>query len=421
MSKITCPKCGYILEEGIPCPRCMLLLAAEPTGTFDADSSGIDQNSGEPQAESEMPDIETVRKAFPQLEILELLGRGGMGCVFKARQPKLNRLVALKILSPNLETKPGFAARFAHEGELLARLNHPNIVTVYDSGESGGFYYLLLEIVDGVNLRQAMRAERFTPEQALTIISKICDALQYAHGKGVLHRDIKPENILLDTAWQIKIADFGIGKLRDDSHDDSHRAFGVSQEQEGNETTAFNVSLTQTGQVIGTLAYMAPEQLDDPQHVDHRVDIYSLGVVFYELLTGELPRGHFPVPSEKSPVSADIDNTVMKALHKEREKRQQSAEELKSEIASAKGTPLPKQRNPLKFVWTFFSFLLIGFVLSILFEDIVSLMNNRPSPFSVSIEQIERRVDGNECQFRVALQCTGNAPLQSRTLVLKHM
>ncbi|MCL2624394.1 MAG: serine/threonine protein kinase, partial [Planctomycetaceae bacterium] len=326
------------------CPVCLLQLAAEPTGDFVSDLNAIDASriSGndhhEPQTFESEIDIATVRNAFGQLEILEQIGRGGMGTVFKARQPALDRFVALKILSVQLAEKPTFAERFAQEGKLLARLAHPNIVAVYDFGqtettdEAGNklmLFFLLLEYVEGVNLRQAMREERFTPEQALAIVPKICDALQYAHDEGVLHRDIKPENILLDTKGRVKIADFGIAKLKrsataDDVDGHGERVLPLTQN-----------SLTQTGQILGTPSYMAPEQRNDPNRVDHRADIYSLGVVFYELLTGELPHGRFPMPSEKAPVGADIDNVVLKAMHSEREKRQQSAEELKTEIHTA--------------------------------------------------------------------------------------
>ncbi len=163
---------------------------------------------------ADVPEVAAVSAAFPQLEILELIGQGGMGWVFKARQPKLNRLVALKLLPASLtERDASFAGRFEREGQLLARLHHPNIVAVHDSGRAGEFFYLLMEYVDGVNLRQAMRSSRFTPAQALAIVPHICDALQFAHEEGVLHRDIKPENILLDGKGRVKLADFGIAKV----------------------------------------------------------------------------------------------------------------------------------------------------------------------------------------------------------------
>jgi serine/threonine protein kinase len=252
-----------------------------------------------------------VAAAFPYLEILEFIGQGGMGVVFKARQPKLDRLVALKLLPQSLAADPAFAERFTREGRLLARLNHPEIVAVHDFGQAGGFFYLVMEYVDGVNLRQAMRAGRFEPAQALAIVPKICEALQYAHNEGVLHRDIKPENILLDAKGRVKLADFGIAKLA------------------GEQQTA---TLTASGAALGTPHYMAPEQLERPAEVDHRADIYSLGVVFYEMLTGELPIGRFAPPSEKSTADPRLDSVVLRSLEKERDRRQQSAGEMKTQV-----------------------------------------------------------------------------------------
>ena len=188
------------------CPRCLMAGAMTPT---DAATTA---------RPTRPPTVEQVAEAFPHLEVLALIGAGGMGAVFRARQPKLNRLVALKVLPASLaERDPAFAERFEREGQMLARLHHPNIVAVYDSGRAGDFFYLLMEHVDGVNLRQAMHASRFTPAQALAIVPRICDALQYAHDEGVLHRDIKPENILLDAKGRVKLADFGIGKMLGDA------------------------------------------------------------------------------------------------------------------------------------------------------------------------------------------------------------
>lgn len=299
-----CPSCGAEVPSEAPqglCPRCLLAGVAQATET-----APTVRNSDGP------PSIEVVRSSFPQLDILECIGQGGMGVVYKARQPKLERLVALKLLPQRLAADAAFRERFTREGRVLARLNHPNIVTVYDFGEAGGFFYLLMEYVDGANLRQAMRAGRFTPAQALAIVPKICEALQYAHGEGILHRDIKPENILLDTKGRLKIADFGIAKL-------------MGERPSGG-------TLTATGAAVGTPQYMAPEQLEHPQDVDHRADIYSLGVVFYEMLTGELPLGRFAPPSAKTPVDARVDDVVFRTLEKEREKRFQSADAVKTEI-----------------------------------------------------------------------------------------
>jgi hypothetical protein len=193
-----------------------------------------------------------------------------------------------------------------------------------------------MEFVDGVNLRQAMKAGRFTPAQALAIVPKICEALQFAHNEGVLHRDIKPENILLDTKGRVKIADFGIAKLAGGGEALSAKPGPVS---------AGPVHLTETGRVLGTPQYMAPEQLANPQDVDPRADIYSLGVVFYEMLTGELPQGKFAPPSEKSQTDPRVDEIVLRALEKERERRQQSAVEMKTQVETLGSAPLPARRR----------------------------------------------------------------------------
>ncbi len=273
----------------------------------------------------EPPSLATVSAAFPQLEILELIGCGGMGAVFKARQPKLDRLVALKLLPASLaERDSSFEGRFEREGRLLARLHHPNIVAVHDSGTTDGFYYLLMEFVEGVNLRQAMRSRRFTPAQALAIVPHICDAMQFAHDEGVLHRDIKPENILLDRKGRVKLADFGIAKLVGELAAEARSAGGSASPAQSD--------FTQSGATLGTPSYMAPEQRETPGAVDHRADIYSLGVVFYELLTGELPTSSFVPPSSKSEADPRVDVIVAQALEKERTRRQSSADEMKTQV-----------------------------------------------------------------------------------------
>jgi Protein kinase domain/SdpI/YfhL protein family/SLBB domain len=298
-------------------PEQLLEIASMPLGS-EADTVRL--------SAPDLPSQEEVARAFPDLEVLELIGRGGMSAVFRARQPRLNRVVALKVLPKSLAALPGFAERFTREGQVLARLTHPHIVTVHDFGERGGFWFLIMEHVDGVNLRQAMRAGRFTQEQALQVIPAICDALQFAHGQGVLHRDIKPENILLDAKGGIKIADFGIAKI-------------LGEDVEG------AMLLTQSGAKLGTAPYMAPEQIEKPASVDHRADIYSLGVVFYEMLTGELPLGRFAAPSELAAVGGNMDEIVFRALEKERARRQQSAEEFKTQVAGA-GTGQGQTKAP---------------------------------------------------------------------------
>jgi tRNA A-37 threonylcarbamoyl transferase component Bud32 len=268
------------------------------------------------------PSIAEIAPHFPELEILELIGAGGMGAVYKARQPQLDRFVALKILSHDLAGDPSFVERFNREARVLARLSHPNIVGIHDFGTAGPYCFLTMELVDGVNLRQAMQAGRFTPTEALEMVQHLCSALKFAHEEGILHRDIKPENILIDSKGRVKIADFGIAKL-----------VGDDREQD--------FTLTLQGSVLGSPHYMAPEQIETPGDVDQRADIYSLGVVLYEMLTGGLPLGRFALPSEKAEMDARIDHIVMRTLEKERDARYQSAGEVSTEVEALGKSPAP--------------------------------------------------------------------------------
>lgn len=262
------------------------------------------------------PSPEELAPHFPQLEILECLGRGGMGVVYKARQKTLDRLVALKLLAPERKQDAAFAERFAHEARALAALNHPNIVTVHEFGRADGLYFLLMEYVDGVNLRQALQGGRFTARQALGIVPPICDALECAHDRGIVHRDIKPENILIDRAGAVKIADFGIAKI-----------IGTASEPVSARGEAIAGS-----QPIGTPDYAAPEQRLAGGAVDQRADIYSLGVVLYEMLTGERPQGKIEPPSRRVQVDVRIDEIVLRALEQKPEMRFATAAEFRTEI-----------------------------------------------------------------------------------------
>ena len=209
-----CLKCGAPPAAGTVdglCPACLLALNLASQTDFTGESAPPGVKTGSPPPAAPAPG--DLAKYFPQLEIVECLGRGGMGVVYKARQPRLNRLVALKILAPEREKDPAFAGRFEKEAQALARLSHPNIVTVHDFGEAGGMYYLLMEFVDGVTLRQLLAAGRVSPREALAIVPQICDALQFAHDLGIVHRDIKPENILMDRRGRVKVADFGLAKM----------------------------------------------------------------------------------------------------------------------------------------------------------------------------------------------------------------
>jgi len=251
-----------------------------------------------------------------------------MGAVYKALQKKLDRTVALKILPLETARDPAFAERFAREAKALARLNHPNIVAVYDFGQSGAYYYFIMEFVEGTNLRQLIHDKSLEPRQALELVMQICTALQFAHDEKIVHRDIKPENILISKKGQVKIADFGLAKL-----------LGATPD----------TSLTASQMAMGTLNYMAPEQRESSKDVDHRADIYSLGVVFYEMLTGQVPMGRFEPPSKKVQVDVRLDDVVLRALEREPERRYQQASEIKSNvetIAGAAGKSEPQSPTP---------------------------------------------------------------------------
>jgi len=296
------------------CPACLL-------------ARGLDTEPGRGHRRFEPPPVEVLAKLFPQLEIERRIGAGGMGAVYRARQKDLDRWVALKVLSAGGTESDGFADRFNREARALARLSHPNIVAIHEFGQVPGYHFFLMEFVDGANLRELQRAGRISPREALQIVPQVCDALQYAHDVGIIHRDIKPENVLVDRRGRVKIADFGLARILD-------AGVGVVGER-----------LTEEGQVMGTPHYMAPEQVENPQWVDHRADIYSLGVVFYELLTGELPLGKFPPPSRKAVrVDVRLDEIVLRALENDPDRRYQHASEVKSRVETVRDDPGPRPK-----------------------------------------------------------------------------
>ncbi len=312
-----CPQCGAELPADAPdapCPACLIKLGLASWADRSGDEPGQDPAVTEAiSGRFQPPDPEELAEHFPQLEIIELLGVGGMGAVYKARQKQLDRLVALKILPPEVGQFEAFAERFTREARSLAKLHHPQIVTIFEFGQTeDSLYYFIMEFVDGTDLRQVIRSGELTSDQALAIVPQVCEALHYAHKKGIVHRDIKPENILMDKEGNVKIADFGLARLLN------------------KEATAY--TLTQADQRMGTPHYMAPEQIEQPSQVDHRADIYSLGVVFYEMLTGELPIGRFAPPSKKVQVDVRLDEIVLHTLEKEPELRYQQVSEIKTDV-----------------------------------------------------------------------------------------
>jgi tRNA A-37 threonylcarbamoyl transferase component Bud32 len=259
----------------------------------------------------EPPTLAELAPHFPELVFEELVGRGGMGAVYRARQARLGRTIALKVLPPELARDPEFEERFLREARALAALQHPRILTVHDFGERGGLYYLVTEFVEGMNLRQLMQMGELSPTEALRITPQICEALQYAHDHGVVHRDIKPENVLIDRHGNTKIADFGLARI-----------VGEPRGQ----------SLTRSSQLLGTPHYMAPEQWRHGVPIDHRADIYAVGVMLYEMLTGQLPLGAFEPPSKLRDLPEGLDAVVRRTLAQQPEQRYQRASEVGDDV-----------------------------------------------------------------------------------------
>ncbi len=264
------------------------------------------------------PEPEELASLFPDYKILHLLGRGGMGAVYKAIQINLDRFVAIKLLPPELaRADPNFAERFHKEAKAMAALNHRNIVTVYNFGQTtAGHYYFVMEFVDGMDFHQLIHSGQLSEVGALNAVSQICDALEYAHNKGFVHRDIKPANIFLNQEGILKIGDFGLAKI-----------------VKGNP-----LDYTQSSMIMGSLFYSAPEQVEGGP-IDCRADIYSLGVMFYEMLTRDLPRGNFPLPSERVQIDVRLDHVVLKAMASKPERRYATATDLRSEVDVIRTTP----------------------------------------------------------------------------------
>ncbi len=255
---------------------------------------------------------------FPNLEVMELLGHGGMGIVYKGRQPFLDRLVAIKVIRPDLQTDDAFQDRFLREARTLAKLRHPFIATVFDVCKAGDLFGLVMEYVEGASLRQLLADGSITQRDALDLVPQIAEALQHAHDAGVVHRDIKPENVLVDSRGRVRLVDFGLATL-----------FGPGAIVRGPDD----------GRVVGTLRYMAPEQITMPEAVDHRADIFSTGVVFYELLARELPGPDRVPPSRKAATDPRIDPIVLRALEPERDRRYQEARLMHRDITDLARTP----------------------------------------------------------------------------------
>ena len=260
------------------------------------------------------PTTDHMARMLPQYADWETLGMGGMGAVYKARQLSLDRWVAIKVLPPEAaDDESQYVARFKNEARTMARLSHPAIVAVHDSGETAdGQLYFAMEYVDGTDVARLIQQQgKLPPDHALAVAAHVCDALLYAHEQGVIHRDIKPANVLINRDGQVKVADFGLAKLNDPSQ---------------------ATSLTRSDMAIGTPDFVAPESLTLGMTTDHRADLYAVGVMLYNMLTGEIPRGMFKLPSIKVGTDRRFDDIITRAMENDPRDRYQSSSEIRHDL-----------------------------------------------------------------------------------------
>lgn len=304
-AKSTCRECGSITVSSAAsglCFSCQIQEQADGKDTFFFD-----------EADTSTPFDELQRRigaALTSIEITDELGRGGMGIVFRGTQTKLGRDVAVKVMPP----MPGddFASRFLAEARAMARLHHPHIITIHDFGQTDcRLSYIVMEYCEKGSLGDLMSREVLLPQRVLEILSDIAEALGFAHAQNVVHRDMKPENILIDRSGRAKIADFGIAKMEGDRH--------VAR-------------MTKTHQVLGTPMYMAPEQATSSRAVDHRADLYALGVILYEALTGEHPTVTFSPPSKATKLDRRVDDVCRSLLEPDPARRANDAAKIAQEL-----------------------------------------------------------------------------------------
>lgn len=273
-------------------------------GAYDAVRAVVAASTAPPAAAAEI----ALPPTIPGYRLTGLLGEGGMGVVYAAIQESLNRPVAVKLLSPRVERNAALIARFVREIEMLTRLTHPNIVQIFDAGVAAGRHYYVMQHVDGLSLARILPAHRVRPHTAVAILRQLVAGLAAAHKQGILHRDLKPANILLDRAGIVRIADFGLASIL--SPDPAAQA-GAREVH------------------VGTLGYASPEQLRDPQLCTTRSDIYSVGVLFYQMLTGHMPTDAYHPASELIPgCTSAVDMLIRRCIATEPERRYSSATSL---------------------------------------------------------------------------------------------
>ncbi len=283
--------------------------------------STTSSSASKPSGMWEPPTLEEMQAMLPQYQFTAVLGRGGMGAVYKAVQVSLDRAVAIKVLPADLsdDEDSQFAERFKNEARTMAKMNHPGIVNVFDFGETNtGLLFIVMEFIDGTDISKMIISQgRLTEDYALAITAHVCDALNYAHRNGVVHRDIKPANILINMEGEIKVADFGLAKANDAS-------------QSG---------LTKTNMAMGTPDFVSPEAFIPGFALDGRADLYAVGVMLYQMLTGEIPRGIWKMPSAKLGTDPRFDAIIGKAMQTDREVRYQSAADIHQDLHNILTTP----------------------------------------------------------------------------------
>lgn len=272
----------------------------------------------------EPPSLEDMGRQLPQYEFVDVLGKGGMGVVYKARQITLDRFVALKVLPPGVQDDEiDFRERFITEARSMARLSHPGIVHVHDFGATpDGLMYFVMEYVEGTNVEAVLHEKgRMPPKLAVHLLGQICDALAYAHNHHLIHRDVKPSNMLVDNDGRIRVADFGL-----------------AQEDRG----------SVSGATMGTPEYAAPELTREGAIIDHRVDIYALGVMLYQMLTGQVPTGEFlPASHASDEIDSKFDAIILKAMSWDVGSRYDSAEAIKRDMLAIVEPGQPKSEADL--------------------------------------------------------------------------
>jgi len=245
-----------------------------------------------------------------------------MGTYYRARQPKLDRFAAVKILPVNPGTDAELIASFKKEAKAMARLNHPNIIGIYEFMETESTLYLVMEYVEGDIFERLINTRSFDLNEICAIITQVCSALHHAHENGVIHRDLRPGNTMLDQSGLVKVGDFGLARLMGEE--------------------LFRRKMTETNLAMGTMDYVAPEQLEAGHPVDHRADIYSVGMMIYKLLTRILPRGSFVAPSKLvSNLDPRIDDLVIRCLQRDPANRYQHIAELWTEVDRLSEPPPP--------------------------------------------------------------------------------